>query len=48
LAAYSSIELQPWKVILEETLGVSYHDLSESDQQRASSRMAEAMAKQYA
>lgn len=48
MAAYSSIELQPWRSILEEALGVGYQDLPETEQKRADVQMSDARAKKYA
>lgn len=48
MAAYSSIELQPWRSILEEALGVTYQDLPETEQKRADVLMADARLKKYA
>ena len=47
LAAYSSVELEPWKMVLEEALAIDVDKWSEYDQRRAENQMAAAQARNY-
>ena len=48
MAAYSSIELEPWRLILEDALSISYQDLPETEQKRADVQIADAKIRKYA
>lgn len=47
LAAYSAVELEPWKQILEEALNVNVEQWTEYEQRRAENQMANAIARKY-
>ena len=47
LAAYSAVELEPWKNILLEALTVDVGSWTEYDQRRAENQLADAIARKY-